>query len=381
MKEVGQPMISYWIIVSIIASFFIIFILTKFNLIFKNNSFGSFIRSKLFILLFKKIIYYFVTLFLLITCIFLLIKLLPKDYFYSYNNSNSITNSKNLYNKNTFIEQLFSFYYNILPFPKKVCSATYLNEGVMSCSTYEYKIINFGFSYTYMQNTSVWTIIKDKCSISFLIGFISYVIQCLIGYPLGILLAKKENKFIDKFTNGTYITITSIPTILYFYICVLIFALFFKLPVSFEVDNYLSYIAPITAVSITSSLIIAYWVRKYILIEANKDYVKLALGKGLSYNRIFYKHIVRNALIPMIRTIPTSLVACLTGFYLLESAFNIPGVGLTLINAIYLQDIYLVQGLIIVFSSLSILAYLIGDLITILLDHRVSLEKDGDNNE
>lgn len=365
-------MIGYWIIIGIIILFSLISILTKYDFILKSTKFSHFIKSKTFNSIIKRIFYYFMTLFLVVTCVFFLIELMPKDYFYSYNN---ITPKLN------FLDNLLNFYYNILPFPKKTCTSYYLSENVMYCSNYKYKIINLDYSYIYMKNTSVWTIIKDKCSVSFMIGMISYILQCLIGYPLGIFLAKKENKFIDKTINGLHITIATIPTILYFYLFVLLFMLVFKLPVNFEINSFVTYIAPITAVTISSSLVIAYWVRKYILLEMNKDYVKFAVSKGLSSKRIFYKHILKNALIPMIRTIPTSLVACLTGFYLLESAFNIPGIGLTLITAINLNDIYLVQGLIIFFSALSILAYLIGDLITILLDHRVFFKKEGDVNE
>lgn len=370
-------MITYWITLSIILVLATTVILTKVNVLFKNTRFSYFIKSKLFNKLIKKLVHYLILFFFVITCVFFLIRLLPKDYFYSFDNYNNVSLSKN----GNILTELLNFYYNILPFPKKLCSSYHLENNVMFCSSYKYKLVNFGVSHTYMQGISVSSIIINKCSISFLIGFIAYVIQCLIGYPLGIFLAKKENKTLDKISNISYITISSIPAILYFYICVLIFVVIFKLPVSFEINNYLSYIAPISAVSITSSLVIAYWVKKYISLEMNKDYVKFAQAKGLKDNHIFYKHILRNALIPMIRTIPTSLVACLTGFYLLESAFNIPGIGLTLINAIYLQDIYLVQGLLIVFCCFSILAYLLGDLISIVLDHRISLESSGDKNE
>ena len=192
-------------------------------------------------------------------------------------------------------------------------------------------------------------------------------------------MARKENKFLDKALNHTYVIIMAIPSIVYFYLALLVF-MFAKFPISFEVDNLLSYIPPIATISLSSSLAVAYWVKKYILIEANSDYVKLAVAKGLDDKTIFYKHIVRNALIPLVRTIPTSLVHCLCGFRLIEAVFNIPGVGLTLITAINLQDVYLAQGLILFFTICSVFAYFIGDLITVILDKRTTLQKDGDIN-
>jgi ABC-type dipeptide/oligopeptide/nickel transport system permease component len=85
--------------------------------------------------------------------------------------------------------------------------------------------------------------------------------------------------------------------------------------------------------------------------------------------------------IAIIRTIPTTIAVSLSGYYLLESAFNIPGLGLTLIDSINLQDIYVMQGLILFSSFVSIFSYLIGDLITISLDKRVYLRMEDRENE
>lgn len=369
-------MILYWSFVSVVFFIILIIILIKCDLMFKHSKLSIVIKSKTFNLLIKRLVFYLITLFLVITCVFLLLKLMPKEYFYAYHNK-----TDPLYGEGNLVQQLLRYYHNILPFPKKVCASTYLENNVMVCSNYKYKIIDLGRSYTYMKNVEVSSIIKERCLISFKLGIIAYIIQCLIGYPLGIFLARKENKIINSTYNAIYLTISTLPRITYFYIFVILFLVVFKLPVNFEVDNYITYIAPLTAITLTSSIAIAFWVKKYILLEANKDYVKFAISKGLDEKTIFYKHIIKNALIPLIRTIPTSLAACLIGFYLLESAFGIPGSGLTLINALNLQDIYLIQGLILFFSTLSITSYLIGDLITVLLDHRVSLYKEGDKHE
>ena len=86
-------------------------------------------------------------------------------------------------------------------------------------------------------------------------------------------------------------------------------------------------------------------------------------------------------MIPLIRTIPTTLAQCVSGYYLLEATFNIPGIGLTLISAINLQDVYLVQGLIIFFSFISVFAHLLGDLIALFMDKRVCYTREVKNNE
>lgn len=347
---------------------------------FSNTTIGNFFRSKLLSYIIKRLLFSVFTLFLIITAVFCLIRMMPNEYYNNFKDVNLDNNYHSDIKDSNILNQLLDFYYNILPFPKKICTSTYLDNQEIKCSCYATKIINLGYSTTYIKNVSVFSIIKEKCGASFLVGSIAFALQCLIGYPLGIYMARKENKFVDKFVNNSYIVILSIPGLFYIYLAMLMF-MFLKFPITFETNNILSYIPPIATITFSSSLAVAYWVKKYILTETNNDYVKLAISKGLDEKTIFYKHIMRNALIPLIRTIPTSLVNCLCGFYILEAAFNIPGVGSTLMTAINLQDVYLAQGLIIFFSAASILAYFIGDLITLFLDKRTILQKEDDTNE
>ena len=192
--------ITYWIIVSFILVFFLTYILSRYNIILKNTKIGDFMRSSFLKYLIKRILFSALILFSVITFVFLLIRILPKDYFYQFNEID-IKDANYYSNKisdDNFFKQLLDFYYNILPFPKKICTSTYLDStGTLACSTYEYKIINFGYSYTYMKGIRVWEIIKEKSGVSLLIGGLAYLLQCLIGYPLGIYIARKENKTTD----------------------------------------------------------------------------------------------------------------------------------------------------------------------------------------
>lgn len=368
-------MISYWITLSIILAIIMFLSMIYFGLIFKNTKIYNLLKHPLTMLMIKKVVFAIFTLFLITISIFLITEMIPQKYF---NDANF--NEMTLSNNSSIINKLLNYLYNILPVPKKICTSTYLSDGKLTCSTYEYTLINLGTSQIYMKNIPVLAIIKEKSIISFHIGISAYILQCLIGYPLGIYLAKKENKLIDKFYNIFHIVIKIIPTIVYFYIFVILFMVVFKLPVLFEADDPITYIAPLTALTLCSSLSIAYFVRKYILLEMNKDYVTFAISKGLDKNTILYRHIIRNSIVPFIRTIPTSILLCFSGFYILEASFNIPGIGLTLIYAIQLKDIDLIRGLIIFFSLLSIIAYLIGDLLTVIFKRKKSIDEGGIKN-
>lgn len=357
-------------------------ILSCHNIIFANTKIGNFFKSNLLKQIIKRIMYSLFTLFAVMTMIFIIIRIMPKEFFFNSVSDFDLSIKSPIYNNDESIfKQLLNYYYNTLPFPKKICTNYHLVEGDLSCSQYTYKIINLGDSLFYMKNTSVWSIIKEKCIISLFIGVLAYFLQCLIGYPLGFFLAKRKNKKINEAVHFLNISITCTPAILYFYLFILFFMIVLHLPVNFDFDNPLSFIAPLTALCFWGCFNIAYWVNKYVSAEINKDYVKLAIAKGLDSKTIFYRHIMKNALVPFIRTIPSAIVTSIMGFYLLEAAFNIPGAGIALINAINLQDIYVAQGFMLFFTFISIFSYLIGDLITIILDKKAALSWEDYKNE
>ena len=356
-------MIVYWLVVVVIFLLLLSLFLSYKGMIFKNSKIGLLIRNDIFVYIIRKIIFLSLSMIVITIIIFILTELL-------------VTN----HNESTF-KGLLKYMYKVLPFPKKVCSASYLENDVFVCSHYKYVLLDLGVSNTYIKNVSVIEIIKQKSIISFLIGILAYFLQCLIGYPLGIYLANKENKMVGKTFNTIHTIKVLIPSLIYFYIFVILFMVVFKLPVLFELYNPLSYIAPIVAVTISSSLSIAYFIKKYIQIELNKDYVIMARAKGLTERNILYNHVLRNAMIPFYRTIPYSILTCFSGYYILEATFNIPGIGQTLFYAIQLKDVELIRGIILFFSFTSIIAYLLGDAVSLLATHGFKCDLEEKENE
>lgn len=355
----------YWFTISIIVLFLLLYLLSNYTKILSKFHFSRFLCSNVTKYILRRILLSIFSVFAIISIVFLLLRF--------------ISDNEELYSNNVLID-LLHYYKSILPYPKKVCSISTLEESSIVCSKYEVKIIDLGSSMFFMKNIRVWDIIKQKCSVSLLIGLIAYVLECAIGYPLGIFLARKNNKHLNNGFNILYTLISSIPLALIFYIFLLVFMVIFHLPTSFDINNALSYLPPIISVTFTSVLVISHWVHMYIQKEAKKDYVLFAYSKGLNEKDVFYKHIMKNSLIPLIRSIPTSIVACICGSYLLETTFGIPGAGSTLISAIRLNDIILIRGLILFFSFISIVSYFIGDIISLILDPRVKF-KEGDRHE
>ena len=121
---------------------------------------------------------------------------------------------------------------------------------------------------------------------------------------------------------------------------------------------------------------IALWVRRFMLDEFNSDYVKFARAKGLSENRIMYTHVLRNAIVPLVRSIPSAVLGALLGSFYIENIYGIPGLGGLLITANNSNDTYALQGIVVVSALISIVAYLAGDIVTAIVDPRVSLTSE-----
>ena len=120
---------------------------------------------------------------------------------------------------------------------------------------------------------------------------------------------------------------------------------------------------------------IGLWVRRYMVDEFNSDYVKFARSKGLSENRIMGIHILRNAVVPLVRTFPSAIIGALMGSYFIENMYGIPGIGNALMVAQNTSNAWLIQGIILFSALLSVLSYLFGDIVTAAVDPRISFSK------
>ena len=143
----------------------------------------------------------------------------------------------------------------------------------------------------------------------------------------------------------------------------------------FRMDDLSTWILPVLSLSLGNIAYYAMWLRRYMVDESNKDYVKLARAKGVPNAVISRRHVFRNAFVPLVQFIPTSVILTLMGSLYVESLYSIPGMGGLLVTAIQIQDNTLVQALVLIYASISILGLLTGDILMALLDPRISLGK------
>ena len=146
----------------------------------------------------------------------------------------------------------------------------------------------------------------------------------------------------------------------------------------FDKNNWLTWILPVFSMSLGSIASYAMWLRRYMLDEINKDYIRLARAKGVPSRRLMFQHVFRNAFVPMIQYIPASLLYTISGSIYIESLYSIPGMGGLLVDVIGRQDNPMVQALVMIYSSIGIVGLLLGDLLMAVIDPRISfVKKDG----
>ena len=112
--------------------------------------------------------------------------------------------------------------------------------------------------------------------------------------------------------------------------------------------------------------------------ESTKDYVKLCQIKGMSSRAIMFKHVFRNAFVPLGQYLPTTLLNTVVGSIYVESLYSIPGMGGLLVDVIKRQDNAMVQAIVMIYSSVGIIGLLLGDLLMAVIDPRITLGKKED---
>lgn len=237
---------------------------------------------------------------------------------------------------------------------------------------------DLGVSHKYLVNVPVLQIIGQKMPISLTIGMLALAIALALGLPLGILMARSTRtrwKIGDKLGTIFVVVIQAIPAAVYYLLIQFYGTDLLHLSMRFRMDDLSTWILPVLSLSLGNIAYYAMWLRRYMVDESNKDYVKLARAKGVPNAVISRRHVFRNAFVPLVQFIPTSVILTLMGSLYVESLYSIPGMGGLLVTAIQIQDNTLVQALVLIYASISILGLLTGDILMALLDPRISLGK------
>ena len=222
-------------------------------------------------------------------------------------------------------------------------------------------------------NTNLVKDSRSKIYYSFIISILGSLFTYLIGLPLGILMAKKKDTWVDNLGNAYVIFMIAVPSLAYYFMFKA-FAINIGLPVIFSLDNpsALMYVTPVLASLAASVAGTMKWMRRYMVDQMNSDYVKFARAGGLTEGEIFTKHIFKNAAIPTVHGIPNTIIMALSGSIMMERIYAIPGVGGLLIQAIGAYDNAVILGVAFFYGTLSIIGSILGDILMSVMDPRIS---------
>ena len=298
----------------------------------------------------------FLTLIIVVTIVFLLMRLMPiEGYFTNYDKLDEVQIEAKLENLgllNPWYIQLKDFYGSLM---KR----------------------DLGQSITYRPKVDITKILGDKLITSLHFGLVSLTISLVMGLSLGILMARYKGKFWDKFGTCYIVGANAIPAVIFYLLIQVYLTDLFKLPLLYDRIDAKSWILPILCLSLVNIAYYAMWIRRYMVDELNKDYVRLAKAKGLKNKDIMLKHVMRNAFVPMAQYLPASMLYTVSGSIYVESLFSIPGTGGLLVTAIQRQDNTLVQALVLLYSSIGIVGLMLGDILMAAFDPRIRLSHEG----
>ena len=239
---------------------------------------------------------------------------------------------------------------------------------------------DFGTSYSY--HMSVSSLIMDKLPITITLTIFSFIIIFVVSIPLGVFIAKHSGGVIDRVLTVLNQIIMSIPAFFSGIIITLVFGLILGLftPggfVSYKTDvaGFLGYlIFPSVAIAIPKISMTVKLLKESILEEYKKEYVRTAYSRGNSTTQVLYKHVLKNALIPVITFLGMTLADIVAGSIVIEQVFGIPGIGRILLTSISNRDFPVVQAIIIILAVIILVINFIVDIIYHKVDPRIDTE-------
>lgn len=232
---------------------------------------------------------------------------------------------------------------------------------------------------------TVNSVIKSSFSVSADLGIRAILFGILVGVPLGILSALRRNKFTDRAAMVVAVIGISVPSFVIAGILQLYAVNFHKavlidklhLPLSRILligwDSPGKKILPVIALGAFIVAEIARIMRSKMIEIMEQDYIKLALAKGVSQSAIVFKHALRNALLPVITVISPTIAAVLTGSFVIETMFGIPGLGKYYIGSIIDRDYTMILGVTVFYAAFLIFMMIVMDIVYVLVDPKIKL--------
>ena len=307
----------------------------------------------------KRLLQSVVTVLIVVTIVFLLMRMLPTDYFFTEEQLMTFTPEQK--------EEQLQAAGLLDPMPKQL--VRYYGQLLK---------FDFGESRRIQNGVDVVSVIGDKFAISMKLGCTALVISLFLGILIGIIQTLNKDRILDHVGTAYTIFVNAVPSLVSYSLVLAFGSKVLGLPSLYSTRNPSeTSILPIVCLSLASIASYALWTRRYMVDELNKDYIKLARVKGTSSAGIMIKHVFKNAFVPLAQYVPASFLYTIGGSLLVERFFSVPGMGPLLTDAIVRYDVNVVQTLVVLYAVLGTLGVFLGDILMMLLDPRIKLTGKG----
>lgn len=298
----------------------------------------------------KRLCYMFVSLFIVITITFFLMKLMPGS---PFNDTKLNAQQKEILNEKYGLNDPVALQY-----------VNYLKNVVTG---------DFGNSFQY-HNMPVWDLVKPRLIPSMEMGITAMVIGVVLGLVLGVAAATKQNTWVDYTTTIISVIAVSVPSFVLAVLLQYVFAVKLEwFPVA-GWEGFSTAILTSLALSATVLATVARYIRAEMIEVLSSDYILLARAKGNSTLKVLFGHALRNALIPIITIIVPMLAGILTGTLTIENIFGVPGLGDQFVRSITTNDFSVIMATTILFSTLFIVSIFIVDILYGVIDPRIRVQ-------
>lgn len=296
------------------------------------------------------------TVLLIVTIVFLLLRLLPTDYYFTEDELIKLTDMQK---------------------HDRLLASGLLDHPLVQLGNFYKRVFtrfDWGNSHRVMAGKPVLDIIASKFQISMRLGLTALGSSLLIGVVFGVLQARFKDVLMDHIGTAYTIFINAVPPLVSYSLVLTFGARAFGLPSLFTMRKPgPSSILPIVCLAMGSAAGYMLWTRRYMVDELNKEYIRLARLKGLSMRSIMFRHVLKNAFVPLVQYLPYSVLLTVGGSLLVERFFSVPGMGPLLTDAISRYDTNLVQAIVMMYASLGIVGVFLGDVLMTLIDPRIHL--------
>jgi len=233
------------------------------------------------------------------------------------------------------------------------------------------------FGYSYVLNSSVGDLIKGGLGSTLFLVTMAGIFTALISFPMGLISGLRRGGAIDQTTRVFLLVGFAFPAFLLGILLILAFGVKIPiLPINGYGEGFVGHvqhlILPAITLAIPFSTVLVRSLRASVIETMNSDYVTTALLKGISWNRVVAKHILRNASIAIVVVFGVNMAFLVGGTVVIENVFSVPGLGSLLVNSVSTRDYPVVQALTLVFALFVLFVNLFTDMLHVAIDPRLA---------